>query len=204
MPTFDYQIIRSNRKSTRLQVKDREVLVKTGFKTSIKHVEQLLIEHADWINQQLAKQDSNLIYLFGQAYEKVIINSPIISYELVGSQCIMRFTDECQSKQLIKQLYMDQAKYLKALITACSNEFGIQPRTVTIKHLTRTLGICHRDRSISIAWQVVKYPTAFIRMVIFHELCHLVHMNHSEDFYALLSEYVPNYRELKKLTKHIT
>ena len=34
----------------------------------------------------------------------------------------------------------------------------------------------------------------FIEYVVLHELAHLVHANHSKDFYALISKHMPDYK----------
>ena len=42
-------------------------------------------------------------------------------------------------------------------------------------------------------------PQFCVEYVAIHELCHLVYPNHSKDFYSLLSFYLPDHRERKKL-----
>jgi len=152
----------------------------------------------------LKQQDPAVVYLFGQPYHKQLITSKTNSYQLMDDKILLMVKSADQQPLVLKKLYEDQRQYLESLIQACVAQFPKQPKSVTIKHLSRTLGICHRDGSISIGWQVVRYPSAFIKMVIFHELCHLVHMNHSPAFYDLLSEYVANYKTLKQVTKHIS
>jgi len=39
--------------------------------------------------------------------------------------------------------------------------------------------------------------------VIVHELCHLDQLNHSKKFWFLVSEIVPDYRELRRKLKKI-
>ena len=45
------------------------------------------------------------------------------------------------------------------------------------------------------------YPDRAVDYVVVHELCHLVHMNHSHDFYALLAKILPDYKERRALFK---
>ena len=40
-----------------------------------------------------------------------------------------------------------------------------------------------------------------IDYILVHEFSHLVHMNHSKDFYKLVKEIMPNYKEEEKWLK---
>lgn len=40
-----------------------------------------------------------------------------------------------------------------------------------------------------------------IDYIIVHEFCHLIHMNHSKDFYNLVKEIIPNYKDSEKWLK---
>ena len=42
-----------------------------------------------------------------------------------------------------------------------------------------------------------------IDYVVLHELCHTKVMNHSKEFYKLVSEYMPSYKESQKRLKEI-
>jgi predicted metal-dependent hydrolase len=45
------------------------------------------------------------------------------------------------------------------------------------------------------------YPEAAREYVVVHELAHLVHMDHSPAFYALIERYLPDYKSRRKLLK---
>ena len=34
--------------------------------------------------------------------------------------------------------------------------------------------------------------------VVVHELCHLVYMDHSKEFWALVEKYIPNCKEIRR------
>jgi len=66
---------------------------------------------------------------------------------------------------------------------------------VQLKYLSGRWGSCHVDGIIQYSTRLVLLPTNIQNMIIFHELCHLVHFDHSAAFYALLHQYMPDYSE---------
>jgi predicted metal-dependent hydrolase len=54
-------------------------------------------------------------------------------------------------------------------------------------------GSCAAGGLISLSWRLVLAPPAVFRYVVVHELCHLRHRDHSERFWALVAEQMPDY-----------
>ena len=56
-------------------------------------------------------------------------------------------------------------------------------------------------------WNIIKAPHAIADYVVVHELCHLVHPNHSKDFWALVERFDGAYQEhrdwLKQASKSL-
>lgn len=44
-------------------------------------------------------------------------------------------------------------------------------------------------------------PEDKVDAIIVHELCHIIHPNHSKDFYDLVKKYIPNYDNIDKWLK---
>jgi predicted metal-dependent hydrolase len=59
-------------------------------------------------------------------------------------------------------------------------------------------GSCSTSGSIRLNSQLIKTPLACIDYVILHELCHIAEMNHSQRFYHLLDQVMPEWRGVKK------
>ena len=52
--------------------------------------------------------------------------------------------------------------------------------------------------------RLIMLPEDKIDAIIVHELSHMTYANHSEKFYHLVQEYIPNYFEIDKwLKKHV-
>lgn len=59
-------------------------------------------------------------------------------------------------------------------------------------------GSCSPKGRISLNPHLVKAPSDCIDYVILHELCHLVEHNHSERFYRLLNQVMPEWKAIKQ------
>jgi predicted metal-dependent hydrolase len=60
-------------------------------------------------------------------------------------------------------------------------------------------GSCSYDGVIALNTHLIKTPEPVIDYVILHELCHLVHHDHSRRFYSLLSTHMPDWQERSNL-----
>jgi predicted metal-dependent hydrolase len=52
-------------------------------------------------------------------------------------------------------------------------------------------GSCSSQRVISLNWRILLLDYEIGEYVLFHELAHLKHMNHSSSYWNLLNEWVP-------------
>ncbi|HHH53129.1 MAG TPA: M48 family peptidase, partial [Bacteroidetes bacterium] len=55
-------------------------------------------------------------------------------------------------------------------------------------------GSCSSDNCISFNYHLVKLSSSLIEYVVVHELAHIVHHNHSKDFWQLVNRYLPDYK----------
>jgi predicted metal-dependent hydrolase len=67
----------------------------------------------------------------------------------------------------------------------------------------RLLGSCSSDGRIKISWYLILQPRFVIEYVIIHELAHLLHFNHSKEFWTTVEFYCPHYSlALLHIKKH--
>ena len=60
-------------------------------------------------------------------------------------------------------------------------------------------GSCGRDRVLRIHWRLVQAPAPALEYVVAHEVAHLVHRNHSPEFWATLGRTLPDWAERKAM-----
>ena len=71
----------------------------------------------------------------------------------------------------------------------------VQPPRLRVQHMTRKWGSCSTAGNITLASDLADQEPGFQDFVIAHELLHLRVPNHGKLFKALLSAYVPGWRE---------
>jgi predicted metal-dependent hydrolase len=62
-------------------------------------------------------------------------------------------------------------------------------------------GVCTAERTIRLNWRLVQVEPALADYVAAHEVAHLVEMNHSKRFWALLTSLYPSWREARERLK---
>lgn len=74
--------------------------------------------------------------------------------------------------------------------------------SLRIRDMTRRWGSCGPSGVITLNTDLVKAPRSCIDYILAHELCHLLEMNHSKRFYALLERAVPDWRRARERLNH--
>jgi predicted metal-dependent hydrolase len=79
-------------------------------------------------------------------------------------------------------------------VDAATAAIGRPYRTLTIRNQRTRWGSCSTNGALSFNWRLLLAPAPILDYVVWHEACHLVHMDHSRRFWALLERHVPDYR----------
>lgn len=106
---------------------------------------------------------------------------------------------EGELRTLIERWYRGEAAtYLAGRIEHYSAQLGVRPSRVTIRGQRSRWGSCSSKGTVSLNWRLMMVPSALVDYVVVHELCHLRHMNHSPQFWAMVAGAVPDYRERRR------
>mgnify|MGYP001416405383 FL=1 len=78
-------------------------------------------------------------------------------------------------------------------------KYGVQRPSLRIRDMETRWGSCLAKKGIiTLNKRLLEAPRHCIEYVVMHELCHMVHPNHSRQFYAFLTMLMPDWKERKQ------
>ena len=79
---------------------------------------------------------------------------------------------------------------------------NVKYNSVGIKNYKSRWGSCTAEGDITFNWKVIMAPNRIVDYVVVHELCHLIHHDHSPKFWREVERFMPDYLECKEWLKH--
>ncbi len=185
----------------------QNIVVSTNQYATTKQIEALIIKHQDKLLKIVHNKKKNLIlphqlvYL-GKIYEMKMIGKNHFSYE-INSDNITFYTpfSNVETRDLF---YKEEAQhFLPERLRICFDHFcQFKPITfplLQIRKMNCRYGTCYYAKNkIHLSIYLMKYDIKSIDYVIYHELTHFIHHNHSRDFYNYLGMIEPNHLLIKK------
>ena len=81
----------------------------------------------------------------------------------------------------------------QAVIRYCE-QLGVEARRVTVKDTRSRWGSCTSDGRLAFSWRLIMAPPEVLNYVAAHECAHLIEMNHSASFWALVGKCRPDWK----------
>ena len=193
---------------------DGSVEVKAPMETPLEQIRKHVHRRAPWIYKQQRYFSSFGIH----TPERKYVSGE--SHLYLGRQYMLRVVDsernevhykgnilevECRRRKDVRSLLM--AWYRKRAekkfeeyagpLIARFNRYQVKPSAIKLKEMATRWGSCTATGQILLNPRLVCAPRICIEYVIIHELCHLVHRNHTKDFYKLLTQEMPDWKKWK-------
>lgn len=213
--TLNYKIIFTERKSVNINIdRDSNIIVRAPKRLTKDDVAKVVNRKKHWIYNKLTNLSTpnhspkefvsgeSLLYL-GEHYNLRIVEEQFSGLRF-GNEFTISKSSKSKTKAIFKVWYLAQAKKIfLPIVDYYSDTLGVKYNRIYIKSMKSSWGSCSPNKSITLNWKLVKAPQYVINYVIVHELAHLIELNHSEDFWNIVSVQVPNYKKAKKwLTQH--
>lgn len=195
--------IKKNNKHTYIKVKDGSIYITTNYFTSDKVINKLLIDNKESIDKMIykhvkrEKKDLDFYYL-GNKYDIIILPSKN-NVEIIDNKIYTKNNQMLNTwlKNQIQQIFKNRLDYNIKLF----EEDIIYP-SLKIRTMTTRWGVCNnKNKTITLNSKLIRFEIDYLDYVIIHELSHLVHPNHSNNFWNLVSKYCPNYKKIRQKLK---
>lgn len=111
--------------------------------------------------------------------------------------------DEEIIKHALENWYKDKAKEkIKERVEYYQEYFDVKPTKVAIKGQQKRWGSCTKRKELLFNWRCIMAPSPALDYIVVHEMCHLIYMNHSKEFWQLLKGVLPDYENRKAWLKN--
>lgn len=101
------------------------------------------------------------------------------------------------SEAVLKNFYEQQFFKLKDTCQELATRNKFPLNKVYVRWTKSKWGSCSSLKNVSLSAYLLMAPLQVQEYIIFHELCHLLHPDHSPAFYDLLESYCPDWKEHK-------
>ncbi len=81
--------------------------------------------------------------------------------------------------------------------------YGFEYKRFSIRNQRTLWGSCSSKKNLNFNFRIVFLPGRLQDYLVVHELCHLKQMNHSPEFWELVSRQVGDYKNIKKQLKQV-
>lgn len=219
--SFDYQLVKTQRRSISIRVKNEGVVVGAPIGVSNREIKQWLETKAVWVHSQLEKwqahhqeipvryyQSGEVWSYLGEGLQLVIQVGQRKSCQRVGDKLVVNYRESSrtdrqeQTKTAIESWYKDQARLVipPKVIQYCA-QLGVSYSAINYRKTRSKWGHCTRSGNLQFNWLIMQAPESVIDYLVAHECCHLVHLNHSRAFWTLVEKVYPNYVTAKQWLK---
>jgi predicted metal-dependent hydrolase len=104
-------------------------------------------------------------------------------------------------KQLASWYRQQATEAIMSRVMYYSEKVGVVYHTVRIKDQKTRWGSCSAKKNLNFSWRLIMAPPEVLDYVVVHELCHLIHLNHSPAFWQLVKNQLPDYSRHKRWLK---
>lgn len=220
--TIPYGWCHSRRKTLGISIRpDKAVSVRVPMRTPIKDIEAFVTSKAEWVlkiwkklDTQPGKQQQNYsrgsVFMYQGKEFRLEFTTGLRHSLLLHDGLMILATPTMPSEETVRKLitnwYRNKAvEIVNERAIAChqimQNE-GIPLPPVTLRSMkTRWGSYSYKTQRIVLNLNLVKTPPVCLDYVIIHELCHIKVRHHGPDFWRMVSRYVPDYLEVRKLLR---
>lgn len=172
---YDYTLIRSDRRTLALEITaDLQVVIRAPRRCSHREIARFAADHEEWVRTHLPIQQRRM-----------------------EARAARAVTPE-QERELRRQASED----IPRRVACFAPVVGATPASVKITGAQKRFGSCSTKGSLCFSWRLMQYPEEAVDYVVVHELCHLLHHDHSPRFWAAVAAVMPDYKERQKLLKN--
>lgn len=207
---IEFSYSKSKRRTASLFIeRDGSISLIVPEELELAEIEQIVETKQAWIYKSLAEwKDLN-----ASKVEREFVSGETFLY--LGRNYKLRVSDELKSDLVLKDGYFlikekklsNCAEVFKSFyrekglakvlqrIEYYQGKVGVKPNEVRVRELGNRWASCTPDGNLNFHWKCVMAPLSILDYIVVHELCHLLHPNHTDTFWNEVDKVLPDYRK---------
>jgi len=215
------EVVRSIRRTAALHIIGSDLQVRVPEHVGDERVAAFLQRKRPWIRSKVAEirllsphRNKELVsgesfpYL-GRHYRLKIQEGHQVGVCLSGGylKATIRPTEQGEQREVRIQQYLQNWYRSRALerlqekANRYAQQIGVTPAGVSVRNFRSRWGSCDKKGQVVLNWNIIKAPHAIADYVVVHELCHLIHPNHSKEFWQVVGRHDHAYAEHRQWLK---
>ena len=203
------RLVRSRRKTLAIHVFHEHIEIRAPLFVGQREIVRFVEKNRTWIvrrhqekvqrqQERLVLQDGAVIFYKGRPLRLALADGRRAEVTVTGDALHICGPGATTGRagSILQQWLMSQARaWLPARTQALAAYLGVADRLhdVVLRKTRSKWGHCTAQGRIQYNWLIMLAPDGVIDYMISHEVCHLLHMNHSPAFWEAVASVCPNY-----------
>jgi predicted metal-dependent hydrolase len=211
----DYRLVRARRRSIGMEVHFEGLTVRAPRWVTLRDIEAALAERASWILRSLAEWRARRRDVMPREWKSgapIVFRGAELALAVYPAQrpsiaadmfhVTVRHPhahDERRVAEVVGDWLRDQAWTLVAVRVAhYVRQVSARPPSVRLSNARSEWGSCNAKGEIRLNWRLVQLPPLLAEYVVAHEVAHIVELNHSRRFWAVVEALLPGHAALRR------
>jgi predicted metal-dependent hydrolase len=186
----------------------RGAVLMLPVKARLAEGERFLLAHRVWLAERLARLpgpvalgDGATIPLLGVPHPVRHVPGARRGVWVEGGEILVSGLPEHVGRRTADFLKTEAKRLIAPRAQDMAARLGRKPGRITVKDTKSRWGSCSSSGDLAFSWRLVLAPEQILDYVVAHEVAHLVQMNHSPAFWAVVESLVGDHRPARRWLK---
>jgi hypothetical protein len=210
---LEFRFRRRRRRTIGLRVDEHGLSVAAPLRAPWREIEGFLREKSGWILEKLDERAAlgTPVTIFGETGEMLPLHGRTVALAVakggrgvvLDGEALRIALPAPQNRGAVRRLLLGwlKARALQTLAPRVAHyaaRVSLAPPPFSLSNARTQWGVCMASGRIRLAWRLVHLDPSLADYVVAHEVAHLVELNHSERFWALVEWLYPHWREARE------
>lgn len=206
----------ARRFTLRVRAASHDVVLTLPARASLHAAQTFADRHGAWIGARLRRLPAGVpfevgavIPLRGAPHAIVAASAgkrgggPVVVARCGGEDRLIVAGDPTFAARRVRDFLIREARRdLHAAVERHAARLGVHPRRITLRDTSSRWGSCSASGALNFSWRLILAPPHVLAYLAVHEVAHLVHLNHSRAFWAVVERLDPHYEAAEAWLRH--